>query len=105
MNPELIGLYIGLGLTLIGMIAGLVNERIRTATSMALMDQAIKVLQKNHEDHTEWNKGQHAELYQSRNNMSDVLSRLTALFESMDKKQDSMDRKLDTLLERRSTER
>ena len=46
MNPELIGLYIGLGLTLIGMIAGLVNERIRTATSMALMDQAIKVLRK-----------------------------------------------------------
>ena len=51
------------------------------------------------------NTEQHRELFDSRNNMSDVLSRLTALFESMDKRQDAMDKKLDILIERRSADR
>lgn len=51
------------------------------------------------------NTEQHRELFDSRNNMSDVLARLTALFESMDKRQDQMDKKLDILIERRSSDR
>jgi len=51
------------------------------------------------------NSEQHRELYESRNDMSAILTRLTALFEAMEKKQDSMDKKLDILIERRSSER
>ena len=51
------------------------------------------------------NTEQHRELFDSRNNMSDVLARLTALFEAMEKRQESMDKKLDILLERRVDKR
>ena len=51
------------------------------------------------------NTEQHRELFDSRNNMSDVLARLTALFEAMEKRQESMDKKLDILLERRVEKR
>lgn len=51
------------------------------------------------------NDKQHEELFNSRNDTGKVLERLTALFESMEKKQESMDNKLDILIERRNVQR
>ena len=51
------------------------------------------------------NDRQHAELYESRNETGKALERLAALFEAMDKRQESMDKKLDMLLERRAVPR
>lgn len=51
------------------------------------------------------NAKQHEELYNSRNNTAEILAKLTALFESMKEKQESMDSKLDILIGRRTTDR
>ena len=50
------------------------------------------------------NAKQHEELYNSRNNTAEILAKLTALFESMKEKQESMDSKLDILIGRRSSD-
>jgi hypothetical protein len=68
-------------------------------------DDDVKSIRESNEKHEAHNVKQIEELYNSRNNTAETLAKLTALFESMEKKQESMDSKLDILIERRGTMR
>ena len=101
MSPEIIALYIGLGLTILTMVAGFVRERIKTATVSALMDQAIKTLQKDYDAHIKDNGKEHDEFYK----MRDVLIEIKTEFNGFKTIQGTMSAKIDTLLERRGNNR
>ena len=94
MDFGIIAAWVGIGITILGGVYKFGQVRQETVG----MKEDLAEAKAN-------NTEQHRELFDSRNNMSDVLSRLTALFESMDKRQDQMDKKLDILIERRSVER
>jgi len=94
MDFGIIAAWVGIGITILGGVYKFGQVR----QEMVGMKEDLAEAKAN-------NTEQHRELFDSRNNMSDVLSRLTALFESMDKRQDQMDKKLDILIERRSVER
>jgi uncharacterized protein HemX len=94
MDYGILASWVALGVTALGGVYKFGQQRQEMISVKAELDEL-----KTH------NTEQHRELFESRNNMSDVLARLTALFEAMEKKQDSMDKKLDILIERRSSER
>jgi len=94
MDFGIIAAWVGIGITILGGVYKFGQVR-----------QEMVGMKEDLAEEKACNTEQHRELFDSRNNMSDVLSRLTALFESMDKRQDQMDKKLDILIERRSVER
>ena len=94
MDFGIIAAWVGIGITILGGVYKFGQVR-----------QEMVGMKEDLAEEKAYNTEQHRELFDSRNNMSDVLSRLTALFESMDKRQDQMDKKLDILIERRSVER
>lgn len=94
MDFGIIAAWVGIGITILGGVYKFGQVR-----------QEMVGMKEDLAEAKAYNTEQHRELFDSRNNMSDVLSRLTALFESMDKRQDQMDKKLDILIERRSVER
>jgi predicted nuclease with TOPRIM domain len=94
MDFGIIAAWVGIGITILGGVYKFGQVR-----------QEMISVKEDLAEEKAYNTEQHRELFDSRNNMSDVLSRLTALFESMDKRQDQMDKKLDILIERRSVER
>ena len=94
MDFGIIAAWVGIGITILGGVYKFGQVR-----------QEMVGLKEDLAESKANNSEQHRELFDSRNNMSDVLTRLTALFESMDKRQDAMDKKLDILIERRSVER
>ena len=91
MDFGIIAAWVGIGITILGGVYKFGQVR-----------QEMVGMKEDLAEEKAYNTEQHRELFDSRNNMSDVLSRLTALFESMDKRQDQMDKKLDILIERRS---
>ena len=83
-----------------GIVAGLstlVIWIVKLTTELAGMKKDIQRL----ESESEENKKDHGIFEKSHKETNETLTRLTILFENMDKKQDKMDGKLDALLERR----
>lgn len=83
--------WVVLGLTLAGGIF-----------KFGALGEKIANLERDHCALEAHNTKQHEELYNSRNNTNEILAKLTALFESMKEKQESMDSKLDLLLKRKA---
>lgn len=90
----IIAAWVGVGITVTGGVYKFGQVR-----------QEIIGLQEDLKETKDHNDKQHTELYESRNETGKALERLAALFEAMDKRQESMDKKLDMLLERRSVPR
>lgn len=108
MNEILSWLVPLLATAIVGVVAWVVRLAVMLTKMQADSDARDRKLDSHiqqTQEHVNWNRGQHEELFISRNGMEKVLERLTTLFEGMDKKQDAMDRKLDTLIERRGTAR
>lgn len=104
-DNDVMGWLVPLIIAIIGGIAFIVGWLIKNEVDKMSFSKDIEALKQHAKERDEHNTKQHEELYASRNDMREVLTRLTALFESMDKKQDAMDAKLDTLLERRGSPR
>ena len=109
---ELIALWFTVGFMAIGGIWAIIKFNSENSKNQAnstkdieFQSRELDVLKKSFADHIKYNSGQHDELFHSRNEMRDILTRLTILSENFDKRQDGMDKKIDLLLERRAIDR
>lgn len=105
MSGELIAAWVTIGLMLISGIWAMIKMSAKNAENHTIVTKDIEYLKKDFLEHITKNNGQHEELFNSRNDMRDLLTRLTILSENFDKRQDGMDKKIDLLLERRAIER
>ena len=100
MDQGLIATWIGLGLTVLAGVVAIVRQSIEVSNRFVLLEAENKGVMRELDELKTHNAKQHEELYTSRNNMSDALTRLSTIMENMAKQQESMDSKLDRLLDR-----
>jgi uncharacterized protein HemX len=81
-------------------LIGLILTILGGVYTFGKMSNRLETVEKDLDELQNHNETQHRELYDSRNNMRDILTKLTTLQEGMDKKQDSMEKKIDLLLTR-----
>ena len=93
---ELIGIIIAA----LGIIGTIIGTSIRTASKFAVMAKDLEDMEDELEKLAAHNAKQHEELYNSRNGMNEAITRLSTLIEVMANKQESMDAKIDLLLQR-----
>jgi len=111
---ELVATWIGGAIAIITFVGALIKQGMDHATAMAelkaenrLQDQKLGTLTNDQENmkldiasHQAHNLKQHEELYNSRNNMGESITKLSTILELMMHKQDQMDAKIDRLLSR-----
>jgi mannitol-specific phosphotransferase system IIBC component len=101
MDSGIIATWVSVAFVAIGGIVGFVIISVNLSARITAMAKDIEALQSDSSEHKAHNQRQHEELYSSRNNMDQSITRLSTILEMMVAKQDQMDRKIDTLLARR----
>lgn len=105
---NLIGTWITIAGAILGGIIWAIAKSAAWSRTITSIEKDIADLIKEMEK----NFNQHGELYQSRNDMTNIMTRISTLMENMEKRhenmekrQENMEKKIDTLLERRGVNR
>jgi hypothetical protein len=101
MDSTLVATWIVTGITVLSLIGAIMKNAIDVSNRFVKLEGDVDNVGKDIKRIDEHNTKQHEELYTSRNGMSEAITRLSTLIEVMAIKQDTMDKKIDKLLERK----